>query len=233
VSLPDLLRLLRLVKLKVVPQTAQVSEAAEWALEVIQHEGNELLMDPATYRVYRQYSEPGQPMRPVGRYVAGSVERPLLGKDFFVELARASICGPARPAGADAPPRCDAPNALWAACRVGGHAPRRPRRLPHRLLARPPGPQDKYLKDTKQTLRSTFNYLDQDQSGELDPKEQAPRPPPSPALLAQPDSRSSTGHRGAGSAISATAPQLCPSAGDLTAQPNRGLVSASSGPHRA
>lgn len=87
VSLADVLQHLGQVKIKVKPRRKKaVGEGSEWALETLRVDGHEYLLDRDTMRVYNAGATAGQPMRPVGRYVSGAVERPIAKADFFVEL---------------------------------------------------------------------------------------------------------------------------------------------------
>lgn len=118
VTLAGFLQLCGMVKLKVVPSKPAAGDSAEWLLEPLRVDGRDFLLDRATCLVYPPPGQPKQPMRPVARFNAGVLERPVSQSDFFKAL-------------------------------------------------------DEYLIAYNARLPAVFRALDEDNSGKLDPDEQA------------------------------------------------------------
>lgn len=86
VTLAGFLQLCGMVKLKVVPPKPAAGDGTEWVLEPLRVDGRDFVLDRATCLVYLPPREQKAPMRPVARYNAGVIERPVAQGDFFQAL---------------------------------------------------------------------------------------------------------------------------------------------------
>lgn len=86
VTLAGFLQFCAMVKLKVVPPKPAAGDSTEWVLEPLRVDGRDFVVDRSTCLIYHPPREQKQPMRPIARYNAGVVERPVEQSDFFMAL---------------------------------------------------------------------------------------------------------------------------------------------------